>query len=176
MTSAMLLRALCRFLRQTVDDYAAAQGKEGEYRTPEVYEWYLPFRDGRNQPNIDFPYIVARIINGEDPVNDSQSPILSTVRIDLSFGVYNEAPDDDVIHPDGAYDLLNLMEHVRIALFRQLIIDGRYKIEQPYKWHIPDEQPYPLWVGVAQSIWTVQRVTPQYKEGFLHGGFEWERE
>ncbi|MFU1797375.1 hypothetical protein ACM1RC_26150 [Paenibacillus azoreducens] len=165
MTAFLLLQALCQFLRDTVKDYAAAQGDDGEYRIPRVFDWYLPFKNPKVEEKIDFPYITPRIRKGEDLPDDSQAILLSTVHIDISFGVYREGTAlGGFVHPDGAYDLLNLMEHVRIALFRKSVLDNKYSIEKPYKWEIPDEQPYPLWVGQAQTIWTVQSATQQYLE------------
>ncbi|MFD0710633.1 hypothetical protein [Paenibacillus sp. GCM10027626] len=176
MTAALLLRALCEFLRKTVADYAAAQSSAGGYVPPTVFDWYLPFKDARRE-DIDFPFITARIVNGDDPVDDPSAALYSTVRIDLAFGVYSGhrliKPNDDPIHPDGAYDLLNLMEHVRTALFREGIIDRKFRIERPYKWSIPEEQPYPLWVGEAQTIWTVQSATQQNNEGVDLYGDRW---
>lgn len=176
MTAFLLLQALCKFLRETVKDYAAAQGDDGEFRIPKVFEWYLPFKNPRAEEKIDFPYIAPRIISGEDMDAGLHAPLLSTVRIDIAFGVYRESGGiDGFTHPDGAYDLLNLMEHVRIALFRQSAIDNKYIIEKPYKWDIPDEQPYPLWVGQAHTIWTVQSATSQNEGVDLHGNkFDWD--
>lgn len=169
MTAFLLLQALCRFLRETVKDYAAAQGDDGEFRIPKVYEWYLPFKNPKAPEKIDFPYIAPRITNGEDLQAESR------VYIDIAFGVYREGREiDGFTHPDGAYDLLNLMEHVRIALFRHSILDRRYTIERPYKWDIPDEQPYPLWVGQAHTVWNIQSATSQNEGVDLHGKFDWE--
>jgi len=171
--AAFLLRSLCDFLRETVADYAAAQSTRGEYVTPTVFDWYLPFKSGGKE-EVDFPFITARIVEGEDREYSPSASLLSTVRIDLSFGVYSGQrmvkPTDDPIHPDGSYDLLNLMEHVRIALFKQGIIDEQFQIERPYKWRIPEEQPYPLWVGESQTLWTVQSVIQENIKGVdIHG-------
>ncbi|MGG4034208.1 hypothetical protein ABEV74_10995 [Paenibacillus cisolokensis] len=171
MTAFMLLQAIVKFLKGTVADYAAAQGDRGNLRTPKVFDWFLPFKNPSNPDKIDFPYIVARIVEGNDPLMEPAAPLLSTVRVDLLFGVYNESKAaDGFVHPDGAYDLLNLMEHVRIALFREAALENKFRIEKPYNWKIPEEQPYPLWVGQAQSIWTVQSATQQYNGRLdIHG-------
>ena len=166
MTAVLLLQAIIRFLEEAVAGYAAAQSARGEYRTPQVFPWSLPFKNPKAPENVDFPYIVARIVEGVDPVAEPMDPLLSTVRVDLIFGVYHESiAKDGIVHPDGAYDLLNLMEHTRIELFRQGVLERKFRIEKPYKWNIPEEQPYPLWVGSAQSIWTVQSATQQNDEG-----------
>lgn len=171
MTAAMLLRALCDFLRELLAEYAAAKGDGGQFTAPRVFEWYLPFKNPKAPEKIDFPYVVARIVSGED----SQDPnVGSTVQVHLSFGVYDESERvDGFLRPSGAYDLINLMEHVRIGLLRQLVIDNRFRIEKPYKWSIPEEQPYPLWVGEATTSWTVQIVTEQQTGGVING-FPWE--
>ncbi|KEQ22309.1 hypothetical protein [Paenibacillus tyrfis] len=171
MTAFLLLQALRTFLGEAVAEYAAAQGGRGEYQVPKVFDWFLPFKNPKAEQHTDFPYIVARIIEGDDPVYEPMAPLFSTIRVDLAFGIYHEsAADDGFVHPDGAYDLLNLMEHVRIALFRKGVLENKFRIEKPYRWQIPEEQPYPLWVGTAQSTWTVQSATQQMIEGVdLHG-------
>lgn len=170
MTAHLLLKALCVFLQNIVSDYASAQGEKGEFKTPQVFDWYLPFKNPKVPEKIDFPYIVGRIIDGEDAVD-------SKVKIELSFGVYNEGTKvNEFVHPDGAYDLLNLMEHVRIALLEQGLIDGKFQIEKPYKWNIPEDQPYPLWVGQAQTIWNVQSVMENIDIDLHAHKFEWEGE
>lgn len=167
MTAYLLLKSLCDFLRQSVADYAAAQGDKGNDRIPEVFEWYLPFKNPRASEKIDYPYIVARIHEGQ---NTNDINMGSTVRIDLAFGIYKEGRNHDgFVMPDGAYDLLSLMEHTRISLFKQHTIDRRYSIEKPYKWQIPEEQPYPLWVGQAQTLWNVQSVIDESEEVNLYG-------
>ncbi|WP_020621131.1 hypothetical protein [Paenibacillus daejeonensis] len=176
MTAAMLLRALVAYLQVAVADYAAAQADGGRYTVPRVFDWYLPFKDPRKEEKIDFPYIVARIMDGEDPESEPKDVTGSTVHVHLSFGVYHPGTMDEAgfIHPDGNYDLLNLMEHVRMALQQQPLIDQRYRLEKPYNWDIPDGQPYPLWVGQAVTRWSVQSVTEQIQGVDLHGS-QWTR-
>lgn len=176
MTAYFLLKSLIAYLQDVIDEYAAAQADGGNYQVPKVFDWYLPFKNPRASEKIDFPYVTAKLVEGTDPVDDGHSPTLSTVRIDISFGVFAEAKDENGFHhPDGAYDLINLMEFVRIRLLRHGVIDNQYRIERPYKWHFPDEQPYPLWVGQAQTIWTVQSVPQQTIEGVdLHAN-SWEK-
>lgn len=170
MTPFNLLKQLAAFLRELLADYNAARGKSGEIVAPQVYEWYLPFKNGKTTEDVDFPYVTARITAGEDP----ESPVenASTVNITLEFGVYSAGTQKgNVLHPDGAYDLLNLMDYVRVALFKKSTIGGRFMIQRPYSWSIPEEQPYPLWNGVALTTWMIQTVTPEdFERGeFLHG-------
>jgi hypothetical protein len=132
---------------------------------PEVYEWALPFKNPKaGLGDIDFPYIVVAPSEGQDTDNES------TMQIDLLFGVYQEGAErGGFTHPDGVLDVLNLMEHVRIALFRGRILDDRFELIKPYKWQVPREQPYPLWVGEAKSIWVVAAPLPQLVKEDIHG-------
>lgn len=149
MTAFFLLKAICAFLEETLKEYATAQNKLGEYVTPKVFEWYLPFVTAGPDPKIDFPYVAARIVKGQD-LEDSM------VNVNLYFGVYCKGEEiDGLTKPDGAYDLLNLMEHVRIALNRKGVLDNKFELQKPYEWELSDEQPYPLWVGWASTKWNV---------------------
>ncbi|OPA76743.1 hypothetical protein BVG16_16360 [Paenibacillus selenitireducens] len=176
MSAVLLLDAVSRFVRKTVEEYSAAQGKNGVYKHPKVFEWYLPFKNPKIPEDTDFPYVVARIVNGKDAVNQ-RNDAECTVDIALSFGVYSEATDEEGFkQPDGGYDLLNLMEHVRITLLNENIIDKKYEIQRPYVWEIPEEQPYPLWVGLAQTQWKFQSIEPQIKDIDIYANrFAWEK-
>lgn len=163
MTPFFLLKAICAYLNQLVDDYAAAQGSTKEFVKPRIFEWYLPFKNGRAEESVSFPYIAPRITDGEDADD-------STVNVMLYFGVYSEGPNvNGFTQPDGAYDLLNLMEHVRTSLQTQKILEEQFELQKPYKWEIPDEQPYPLWVGSASTKWIVAAPLQRLEVDFLHG-------
>lgn len=170
MNAALLLRALKKFLEEQLSDYAASQNAKGEWVKPRVFDWALPFKNPKEGQDIDFPYVVVAIEEGEDPIVEADYTTLSTIKVFIAFGVYNESPKvDGETHPDGFYDLLNLMETVRIALLKEGVIDRKYRIEKPYKWKIPKEQPYPLWVGEATSIWTVAAIEEMPEEVDIHG-------
>lgn len=176
MTSVLCLQALSRFLQQVTKDYQAAQGENGGCKPPKIMTWNLPFKNPRAPEKVDFPYIVPRIIRGEDTRNNLQQ-LSSSVRIDLYFGVYAEGTKQgDFTHPDGTYDLINLMEHVRVALLKQDILDNKYKLQLPYTWDIPEEQPYPLWVGQAQTNWAIQSIIPEEPAIMVQAlKFDWEK-
>lgn len=162
MTAYGLLKAVSTFLRDTMAGYAAAQGKQKQFRVPEVYEWYLPLQNSEQPDEIDFPYIVPRIVKGEEMADykgQYHHDADSAIHIAISFGIYHEGTEVDGVTPyDGAYDLLNVMEHVRISLLRQPMVARKYELQKPYTWHIPDEQPYPLWVGQANTIWMMPNI------------------
>lgn len=163
MIAAWLLREVAAFLRDAVEEYAAAQDAHQSFRKPRVFEWRLPSPNQElpeeEQEQVDFPYIVVALQEGEDTADGS------TVRLDLAFGVYRESdPVGGLHYHDGLYDVLALMEHARIALFRQQIIAGKYQLIKPYKWSMDEEQSYPLWTGTAQSLWQVAAALPQLGE------------
>lgn len=164
MTPYFFLKAYCSFLRNTVTEYAAAQGDKGIYKVPQVFEWFVPFQNSRTPEKSFYPFVSPRIVKGgavseqrggyATPFGDD-----SLLYVLTFFGVYSEGKENDsVTLVDGAYDLLNLMEHVRIALVRKPILENKYQLKQPYTWEITDEQPHPLWIGQATSIWTIPTI------------------
>ncbi|MCM3632936.1 hypothetical protein [Paenibacillus camelliae] len=168
MIAAMLMLDLKSDLERILHDYAAAEAKTGEVKEPKVYEWKLPFKNPKNPQvldQLDFPYIVLSVARGVDTADDS------TVEIELAFGVHKEAEllDDGLYHPTGYYDILALMEHVRVSLQRQRVVNGKFELIKPYEWEIPDAQPMPLWVGWAKTKWQVGHVISETEGEFLHG-------
>lgn len=165
MIASMLLRDLKENLEQTLYDYAAAEAKTGEIKTPRVYEWRLPFKNPKLLPvdQLDFPHVTIFPFKGIDQYD-------STIEVELAFGVYKEAElIDGLYYPTGYSDLLALMEHVRISLQRQRVVNGKFELLKPYEWEIPDAQPMPLWQGWAKTKWQVGFVIPEEGGDFLHG-------
>ena len=166
MIAALCLKAVTEFLKQELNEYAAAQGITGAYVIPKVYEWALPFKNPKlPQPDqAEFPYVVVRPKGGEDGEKES------TLNMDVLFGVYREAEQgpDGLYRPDGYHDLLALMEHVRVILQRKRVIDGKYELLRPYKWEIPPEQPFPYWEGWAETKWQLAAIVSQEEEAYVH--------
>ncbi|WP_143191819.1 hypothetical protein [Paenibacillus sp. P46E] len=121
--------------------------KESVIQSPAVHLGFLPRRSKDNADTAEFPYILVRPAIGID--NDD-----CKITVHLLFG---SMADDD----QGFLDLFNQMERVRIALLKQQIIDHRFRIELPYKWEFPPEQPEPYTIGLITTIWTLPTVQPE---------------
>ncbi|TVX93045.1 hypothetical protein [Paenibacillus agilis] len=173
MTAPLLVKALNDYLRLELSNYAAVQGKDGTFKPPNIFDWSTPFKDPKPDPaNVkkdDFPYVFVRALSGIE--SGPEAGILSSkIDVLITFGVYSISDDkSSQLSADGAYDLINLMERVKIALLRQGIIDRRYELSMPYKWEIPDEQAYPMWFGQAFTTWNCQGVIPERGVEIIHG-------
>ena len=62
----------------------------------------------------------------------------SIVKVRIIVGTYSKADE-------GIIDCINIMQRIKDKLMAQGTLDKRYRIEYPYKWVVPDEQPYPYW-------------------------------
>lgn len=125
--------------------------KDGVIDVPAVHLGFLPRKNRDNADAPEFPYIIVRPAIGID--NDD-----CKVTVHLLFG---SMADDD----QGFLDMFNQMERVRIALLKQEVIERRFRMEAPYKWEFPPEQPEPYTIGLVTTIWTLPAV--QKEEGLL---------
>ena len=88
-------------------------------RAAKVYKMRVPSsRDAERQ----VPYIIIQIAEADD-VQPSGQEIASSADVRLVYAVY--CKDEE----EGSMHLLNLMERVRIALLKTIIIGGIYEID-----------------------------------------------
>lgn len=149
MTPLMLQDALAKFLESVVSSYRLSTNKEIT-KAPQVVKNFLPLKGTSEEP--DFPFVIVRMASEEDTGE------LASVTVKLIVGVLSE----DV--QQGSGDLLNLIERIRQALFKTRVIDKRFRIEYPFEWEAPDEQPYPEWMAVITTHWTVPRPIEEVGE------------
>ncbi|MFX3635451.1 MAG: hypothetical protein ACE3L7_04135 [Candidatus Pristimantibacillus sp.] len=164
MTVNILAMELKSFLEQEVRNYRSAQNASGEFSDVRVFDWIIPFKTARNQEKQDFPYIVIA------PIKGSENSGESIVDVHLSFGVYDKGHEiEGSVHQGGFYDLVNLMRYVQLSLQRIGIIGNQFVMQDDYQWEIPEGQPYPYYVGVAQAKFNIQKITNERESEFLHG-------
>ncbi|WP_028551753.1 hypothetical protein [Paenibacillus sp. UNC451MF] len=144
MTAVLLQHAICKQVESIIATMALETPKNGD-RVPCVHAGYLPQQRSSDEDNSDIPYILVRVVSGEDDIEQG------TVRIKLLFGTHSR-------EDDGFFSTLNLMEKVRQGLLKSRTVDDKYRMEMPYKWHLFEDQPYPEWIGEAETIWTVPTI------------------
>lgn len=88
-------------------------------RAPEVHIMRLPSSSSAKKYA---PYILIQFVNGMDKQMHGRSSD-STSLVRLIFCVYNENEED------GAKMLLNLVETIRVALMKTVVIENRYKLD-----------------------------------------------
>lgn len=130
-----MLNVLKDFIQNAVKDLILPvrqrQNETGDgARAAKVYRMRVPSsRDAERQ----VPYIIVQLAEGTDIQNAGQT-IDASAEVRLVFAVY--CRDEE----EGSMHLLNLMERVRIALLRTVIIGGMYEIDLTKG---VDAMPYP---------------------------------
>ncbi|SFA91598.1 hypothetical protein SAMN05216312_102218 [Cohnella sp. OV330] len=111
-----------------------------------VHLFFLPQKTAASVVNAlpEFPYIILRPSAGKD-AEDSAS---GTIK--MLFGV--QAADDE-----GPIDVFNYMESIRQAFLKNRVLDRVFLLDK-FSWEFFDEQPYPEWIGVITTEWTLPTV------------------
>ena len=124
-----MMLALRDFVKENCTDYSLESKTAGIFVSPEVFIGYLPVKSSEDQ----FPsFIIIRPSEGLETDNSS------IVKVRIIVGTYSKADE-------GIIDCINIMQRIKDKLMAQGTLDKRYRIEYPYKWVVPDEQPYPYW-------------------------------
>lgn len=126
MTRVILLEELKKFtLEATKDIVMPVEPQEEDIGPPaprpaQVFGMNLP--DGASYQR-EAPYILHQIINSKDVHPPGQIQPIGTAIIRSVFCVYHEDGQE------GGLLLLNLMERVRIALMKQVVIGGQFTLD-----------------------------------------------
>ena len=126
MTKVILLEALKKFtLEATKDIVMPVEPQEEDEGQPaprpaQVFGMNLP--DGASYQR-EAPYILHQIINSKDVHPPGQIQPIGTAIIRSVFCVYHEDGQE------GGLLLLNLMERMRIALMKQVVIGGQFTLD-----------------------------------------------
>lgn len=155
MSTATVLDKLAKFLREKVSPSIKLQKAEDknvhsyELVNPAVHVGWVPPKgylpDGMESV---IPCLVAGMDEGSD---DGQS---SDYNFRIALAVFSPGmhkPEDGGIKytPDfqGYIDLLNLIDRTKAELIKNQIVESAFTIQDPVKWGIYQEQPYPYWYG-----------------------------
>lgn len=156
-----LLEALKRFTSDATSELLMPvriqkQGEEQSFRAAKVFLMRLP--DSKSVFK-KAPYILHQFLTGQDEQKPGQR-IVSTALIRSIFCVYH---DDE---QEGGLMLLNLMERLRIALERQVVIEKRYKLLLDPKMEVlvypEDNAPY--FAGEMISAWKIPAIEREVQE------------
>lgn len=150
---------LCDALRERVKDITKNMQLEFDnsdsttkaYKQPQVIDGYLPpkrsTRNAENEEVPDYPFIIIRPTDGRTPTNEA-----SQVTVSLLIGCFSE-------DYDGYKACLLVLAAIRTALMAQPTLDQRFRMEMPFEWQQPEDQPYPEFMLQITTRWTVP--TPQ---------------
>lgn len=154
MIPIILLDELADFLKEANKTFVPSDEriKNNELN---VMPGYLKRREKANEKL--FPYIVPRLIKGEDADDGS------AVTVRIYFATYCE----DVLN--AWRELYNLMEHSRQALLKQRTLANKFRLKLPISYEMLEDQPYPEWLGWMDVQYEIfQPQEEEFIDGFEH--------
>lgn len=155
MTRIILLERLRDFTREATADLImptkiTSEGEIQKFRSADVYLMCLP--DG-NSAKKKAPYVIHQLVTGTDRQTQGQT-VAAKANVRSIFCIYN---DDE---QEGGLMLLNLMERLRVALLRQVVIGGQFTLDLEAGLEVlvyPDDTA-PFFVGEMASTWKLPAV------------------
>ena len=150
----LLVEDLSVYLQKKLKEFSL-ETKKGR-RAVKIFKYFLPTK--RKETEDDFPLIIIRPFEGEDSKQ-------SDATVKFICGVYSQ-------DEEGIYDLISLMEKVRLALLEDYEINPKFRLEQtenkPLKWEISEDQPYPQWLGAITATFNVPIVQIKAFKGDIY--------
>lgn len=148
MTPSILQDSLVSDLKEELKGFLLKNAK-GETVNFNVYPQNLPSKKEQNDTD-HFPYIVIRVMEGEDQDEISDN----TCKIDFIIGIY-----DDNDNYQGYKDVMNAISKIKQRLLSKLNYNNQFSIIYPFKWLIHDEDTFPYYFGGIETNWTMPKVT-----------------
>lgn len=157
----LLVEDLSVYLQKKLKEFSLETKKSR--RSVKIFKYFLPTK--RKETEDDFPLIIIRPFEGEDSKQ-------SDTTVKFICGVYSQ-------DEEGIYDLISLMEKVRLALLEDYEINPKFRLEQtenkPLKWEISEDQPYPQWLGAITATFNVPIVQIKAFKGDIYGDSLYDR-
>lgn len=150
MNPILLIADLSSFLRVVLKDFMLETGNVID-RPPQVVEGWLPPKGSSLSEPDDFPYVIVRLCEGEDTEESG------TVKVKIIVGTHSE-------EIRGWEDAGNIIMRIRNALLAARTLYNRYRLELPLTYQLFEDQPYPEWIGLITTIWTVPLPVEQVTE------------
>jgi len=150
-TTQALLDALRERLAACLQEMKLPTDVDGEpKRAPNIIDGFLPPKRGKGKgpERGEFPFVIVRPGAGEDTAHNAAS---DTVR--LVIGVSRRCADD-ALSDDAYRDWMAIKERIRTDLLMQPVVGGRFRVEYPLRWDVPDDQPAPQFLGVLEVNFT----------------------
>lgn len=141
MTPLDVAQGLAEFLKERIADYEERCEKDFH-----IYAGFLP--RARNVDDLK-KLCPAIVVRPEITTDDAEQ---STVNLVFYATVY----DSDL--KEGCQSLFQLLEFIRAHLLMANPVAGKYWIQPGLKTSVPDDQPYPQWLGVVECEAAIPQV------------------
>lgn len=142
-TPVLLVDELQTFIGGVVGDYQMETNRPNLSKAPQVIAGYLPPKKSDSSSDPDFPFVIVRLIEGTDTQDDAK------VVIKIIAGTFSEDAQS------GWRDPVNILQRIRTELLKRRVVGGKFRLEFPLKIEMPEEQPFPEWVGFMTTTWTI---------------------
>lgn len=139
MHPVLLIDELRDYMKTVVSEFVLSTGHNHK-KAPQVLDWGLPLKKSTTEP--DYPFVVVRLLGGKDADEES----IAAVRI------YVGTTSEDMT---GYEDAVNIIIRIRNALLEKRTLAGKYRLQLPLEWDIPEEQKYPQWIGLIDTTWII---------------------
>ena len=159
MTPLQLLDALEVFVKDETKDILLPvrvdrkSGKPKE-RPAEIHKMRLPNKAAEIER---IPYILLQYIKSTDTQEEGQ-PLESTCMVRIVAATYSENSEE------GATCVLNLLTRIRIALFRDNVIDGRFLLKPPLEMIVYPDSTAPYYLGEMMTEWVMPAIESEVQK------------
>lgn len=110
-------------------------------KKPVVIDGYLPPK--RTSEGDDYPFVIVR------PVKGAADDDSCTCTVQIAVGVLDADSDGYGTALEMVRTILN-----GLMTLKDRRLDDRYNLSLPVSWEVPQEQPYPAWVGMLTTVWS----------------------
>lgn len=167
MTRVILLERLRDFTRDATKDILMPVRRQKEDKAPpedRAATVYLTRLSKSSDAQKAAPYILHQIITGKD-IQPSGQNVTAEAVVRSIFAVYNDNEQE------GGLMLLNLMERLRVALLKQLVIGDQFQLdlEAGLETLVYPDDTAPYYAGEMISTWKLPAVE---REVNLYGAFK----
>ena len=118
-----------------------------------VYKHALPIAESADDPE-PFPYIIIQVVDGGTENRKSDEK----VRVVLVIGVYDENADNQ-----GTQDVLLAIQRIRRRFEKNVLLDNKYMVLEPFRWTLADGSQYPYFLGGVEMTFAIPRYEVEDK-------------
>lgn len=129
---------------ETVPESPAPRKEEN--RPPHIFLMNTP---ERSDLTSQIPYLMIQLLSGEDKQDSESREEESKVKIRILIALY----DDD--GENGALQVLEIIERIRIMLLKGRLLDRQYMIQSPFDYEIYQDDTGVYYLGEINTVWSV---------------------
>lgn len=135
-------------------DEGAESAETAEDETEETVSENPTEPQGYSAADIEgnFPCVIVKF--EESTIREEKTIDMVRINVSILVGVYDESADYQ-----GYRDVLNIMDRIKLEILTlpSRVLAQRYRLEMPLKDYLPAEQPYPIFMGVIETVWETGR-------------------